>query len=207
MLRRVGVSVALCVTLACVFETTQAGEFNEVLSYGDKAPAWENLPGTDGKKHSLAELKDKEFVVLIFTCLSCPTAVDYEERINALAKQNAGADGKVAVVAVCVNRVDADRLPKLEARVKDKSLAFVYLYDESQKIAKDYGAISTPEFYVLNKDRQVIYIGSMDDSTDPKSVKQNFVEAAIAAARKGEKPTVTETLARGCRVRYLRERK
>ena len=60
---------------------------------------------------------------------------------------------------------------------------------------------------MLNKDRQVVYIGSMDDSTDPKSVKQNFVEAAIVAARKGEKPTVTETLARGCRVRYLRERK
>ncbi len=184
-----------------------AGEFNEILSIGDKSPAWENLPGTDGKKHSLSDLKDKQIVVLVFTCLSCPTAVDYEERIETLAKRHAGADEKVAVVAVCVNRIEADRLPKLEARVKDKGFSFVYLADESQKIAKDFGAIFTPEFYVFDQDRKLVYMGAMDDNTDPRMVKQNFVEAAIAAAQKGEKPKVTETLARGCRVRYARERK
>lgn len=207
MLKNFVVCIALCAISTCFTENVDAGEFNEVLSIGDKVPAWENLPGTDGKKHSLSELKDKEVVILVFTCLSCPTAVDYEERINSLAKKHSGTDGKVAVVAVCVNRVEADRLPKLEARTKSKSLAFVYLYDESQKIAKDYGAIFTPEFYVLNKDRQLVYMGAMDDSTDPKLIKQNFVESAIAAAQKGEKPAVTETLARGCRVRYVRERK
>ena len=204
-------SLVICVTLSvlsaffCVF--AWSGEFNEVLNYGDTVPAWENLPGTDGKKHSLAELKDKEIVVLVFTCLSCPTALDYEERIDSLAKRYAGPDGKVAVVAVCVNRVEADRLPKLEARAKDKALSFIYLADESQKIARDYGAIFTPEFYVINKDRKLVYMGAMDDNTNPMLVKQNFVEAAIAAAQKGEKPAVTETLARGCRVRYVRERK
>ncbi len=207
MLRILVVGIALCAMSDYFVGIVDAGEFNEVLSIGDKVPAWENLPGTDGKKHSLSELNDKEVVVLIFTCLSCPTAVDYEERINSLAKKHSGPDGKVAVVAVCVNRVEADRLPKLEARAKSKSFAFVYLYDESQKIAKDYGVIFTPEFYVLNKDRQLVYMGAMDDSTDPKLVKQNFVESAIAAAQKGEKPAVTETLARGCRVRYVRERK
>lgn len=199
--------IVLCAVSVFLVANTDASEFNEVLSIGDKVPSWENLPGTDGQKHSLAELKDKEIVVLIFTCLSCPTAVDYEERINLLAKQHAGPEGKVAVVAVCVNRIEADRLPKLEARVKDKGLSFVYLYDESQKIAKDFGAIFTPEFYVLDQDRKLVYMGAMDDSTDPRMVKQNFVEAAIAAAKKGEQPKVTETLARGCRVRYARERK
>lgn len=184
-----------------------AGEFNEVLSIGDQAPDWKDLPGTDGKKHSLSGLKDKQIVVLVFTCLSCPTAVDYEERINALAKQHSGADAKVAVVAVCVNRIEADRLSKLELRVKDKGLAFVYLYDESQKIAKDFGAIFTPEFYVFDHDRKLVYMGAMDDNTDPRMVKHNFVESAIVAAQKGEKPKIVETLARGCRVRYARERK
>jgi peroxiredoxin len=184
-----------------------AGEFNDVLSVGDKAPAWTDLPGTDGKKHSLAELKDKEVVVLVFTCLSCPTAVDYEDRINALAKQHAGPDGKVAVVAVCVNQIEADRLPKLQARAKEKDFGFQYLSDESQKIAKNYGANFTPEFYVLNKARHVVYMGAMDDSTDATKVQHKHVEAAIAATLKGEKPAVTETVARGCRVRYARERK
>jgi peroxiredoxin len=186
-----------------------AGEFNEVLSIGDMAPAWENLPGTDGKKHSLAELKDKQVIVLAFTCVSCPTAVDYEDRINGLAKQYAGPEGKVAVVAVCVNRVEADRLPQLTARAKEKEFAFQYLSDESQKVAKDYGALFTPEFFVLNKDRKIVYMGAMDDSNDPKAVQNKYVAAAIAAALKGnaEKPAVTETIARGCRIRFVRDRK
>ena len=101
MLRSV-VAIALRMIIAFFIGFTSmadAGEFNEVLSIGDKSPVWENLPGTDGKKHSLSDLKDKQIVVIVFTCLSCPTAVDYEERIDALAKQHAGADDKVAVVA------------------------------------------------------------------------------------------------------------
>lgn len=197
----------LCVLGSALIQSLSAGEFNEVLSIGDKAPAWTDLPGTDGKKHSLAELKDRDVVVLAFTCLSCPTAVDYEERFNALAKQHAGANGKVAVVAVCVNLVEADRLQKLQARAKEKDFTFQYLSDESQKIAKDYGAVFTPEFYVLNKARQVVYMGAMDDSTDAAKVQHKYVEAAIAAVLKGDRPAVTETIARGCRVRYARERK
>ena len=201
------VCFVLC-SLNCVFgQSLSAGEFNDVLSVGDKAPAWADLPGTDGKTHSLAELKDKDVVVLVFTCVSCPTAVDYEARVNALAKQYAGLDGKVAVVAVCVNLVEGDRLPKLQARAKEKDFAFQYLSDESQKIAKDYGAVFTPEFYVLNKDRRIVYMGAMDDSTDTAKVQHKYVESAIAASLKGEKPAVTETIARGCRVRYARERK
>lgn len=207
MFRWLQLCFVLCVFVGASAVALHAGEFNEVLSVGDKAPAWADLPGTDGKKHSLAELKDKDVVVLVFTCLSCPTAVDYEDRINALAKLHAGPNGKVAVVAVCVNQIEADRLPKLQTRAKEKDFAFQYLSDESQKIAKDYGAIFTPEFYVLNKDRRVVYMGAMDDSTEAAKVQHKYVEAAIAASLKGEKPAVVETLARGCRVRYARERK
>ena len=183
-----------------------AGEFNQVLSIGDKAPAWERLPGTDGKPHSSNDLKDKEAVVLVFTCLSCPTAVDYEERFNNLAKQYGGPNGKVGFVAVCVNQIAADRLDKLTLRANEQKWAFPMLYDESQKIAKDYGAIYTPEFFVLNKERKVVYMGALDDSTDPGKVTKKYVEEALAAALKGESPAVKETIARGCRVRYARER-
>lgn len=184
-----------------------AGEFNEVLSIGDAAPVWSDLPGTDGKKHSLADYKDKDAVVLVFTCASCPTAVDYEDRINDLAKRLGGSTGKVAVVAVCVNRVKGDTLAELTERAKQRELAFDYLHDESQKIAKDHGAIFTPEFYVFGKDRRLVYMGAFDDKTDATLVQQRHVEAAVYAAIKGEKPSVTETIARGCRVRYARERK
>ena len=187
--------------------SVDAGEFNEVLSIGDAAPAWSNLPGTDGKSHSLADYKDKSAVVLVFTCASCPTAIDYEDRINELAKRLGGPTGKVAFVAVCVNRVKGDSLAELTERAKQREFAFDYLHDESQKIAKDYGAIFTPEFYVLGRDRKIVYMGAFDDKTDATLVQQRHVEAAITAVLKGEQPAVKETVARGCRVRYVRERK
>ncbi len=192
-------SLLICATL-------QAGEFNPKLSIGDLAPSWQELPGTDGKLHSLAEFQDKDAVLLVFTCLSCPTAVDYEDRFNGLAKTYGGPDGKVGFVAVCVNHVKEDRLDKLTERANKQQFAFPVLYDESQKIAKDYGAIFTPEFYLLNKERKIAYMGALDDATDPTKVTKRFVEEALISTLKGESPSVKETIARGCRVRYARER-
>lgn len=201
--------LALCGLFAMVLAAgaSRAGEYNDVLSIGDAAPAWENLPGTDGKPHALADLKDKPVVVVVFTCASCPTAADYEERINALAKAHGGAEGKAAVVAICVNKVPEDQLPALTERAKEKGFTFDYLYDGTQKIAKDYGAVFTPEFYVLNQDRKIVYMGAMDDATDPSKVTKKYVEEAVAASLAGKEPETKEVIARGCRVRYARERR
>lgn len=201
------IALVTCISLLALVLPVRAGEFNEVLSIGDAAPAWSGLSGTDGKAHSLADYKDKAAVVLVFTCASCPTAVDYEDRINDLAKKLGGPNGKVAVVAVCVNRVKGDSLAELTERAKQREFAFDYLHDESQKIAKDYGAIFTPEFYVFGRDRKLVYMGAFDDKTDATLVQNRHVEAAITAVLKGELPVVKETIARGCRVRYVRERK
>jgi peroxiredoxin len=204
-------NVATCFLLLAVSHggtgVAQGGEFNEVLNIGDAAPAWTDLPGTDGKRHSLADYKDRDILVLVFTCASCPTAVDYEARINELTMRHGGEKGKVAVVAVCVNRVKGDTLEDLTARSKEQKLAFDYLHDESQKIARDHGAIFTPEFYVFNRDRKLIYMGALDNHSDAAKATKNFVEEAIAASQKGESPMVKETPSRGCRVRYARERK
>lgn len=187
-------------------QTVTAGEFNEVLSIGDAAPVWKELPGTDGKTHSLSDLKDKKIVVVVFTCASCPTAVDYEQRIGDLAARF--AEKSVAVVPICVNQVKQDRLDALTERVKKQKLGFHYLYDESQQIAKDFGAVFTPEFFVLNQDRKVVYMGAFDDSTEkPENVKEKWVEDAITATLAGKRPGTAETVARGCLVRYARKRK
>lgn len=202
--RRLLVATAAVVLVA---SSGRAGEYNEVLSIGDAAPVWANLPGTDGKSHGLAELKDRDVVVVVFTCVSCPTATDYEGRIQTLAEHYSGGDSRVAIVPICVNRVAEDRLDALAVRVNVKKFAFHYLYDESQKIAKDFGAIFTPEFYVFDRERKLVYMGAMDDKTDADKVERRYVEEAIAAALAGKTPEVTETIARGCRVRYTRERR
>lgn len=184
--------------------TVHAGKYNSKLSLGDAAPAWKNLPGVDGKKHSLADLKSKDVVVVVFTCNSCPYAVDCEDRLNHFTKQYAD---KVAVVAINVNKVEEDKLPKMKERAKKKGFLFSYLYDESQKIAKDFGARQTPEFFVLNKARKIVYMGAMDDSPDGKNVKKKYLEDAVRASLAGKKPAMGETAAAGCLVRYERKRR
>jgi peroxiredoxin len=198
--------VPLLVTAAWAAQTV-AGEYNPVLNIGDTAPAWTDLPGVDGKKHSLADVKDKEVLIVVFTCNSCPVAQDYEDRIVALAQKHAGAQGKSALVAINVNKIEEDSLPKMQERAKSKGFSFPYLFDETQKIAKDFGATYTPEFFVFNKERKLVYMGGMDDDTNAAKVKTNYVEPAIQAALNGTKPATTETVARGCLVRYARERR
>lgn len=180
----------------------QAGQYNNTLSIGDPAPTFENLPGVDGKKHSLSELKDADVLVLIITCNSCPMAEAYEDRIMQLVKQY---QGKAVVVALNVNKIDADSLPRMVERAKSKGFNFLYLYDESQKIAKDLGAAVTPECFVLNKQRKIVYMGAFDNDVRTPTVR--YVEQAVEASLKGEMPVKQETRAFGCSVRYDKKRR
>ena len=184
-----------------------AGEYNPTLNIGDAAPAWTNLPGTDGKQHSLADFKDKEVVVVVFTCNSCPVATDYEDRIIALAKKYAGPGGRAGLLAINVNKIEEDSLPRMKERAEAKGFNFPYLFDETQKIARDYGATFTPEFFVLDRQRKIAYMGGMDDNSNPVEVKANYLDPAIDTVLAGMKPATAETVARGCMVRYARERR
>jgi peroxiredoxin len=196
--------IALSV-LALFTSTTSAlaGKFNKVLSIGDAAPAWQGLPGTDGKEHALADLTEKEVIVVVFTCNSCPVAESYENRIIAFAQANAGPDAKVGVVAINVNTAKDDALPAMKARAAKKKFPFLYLYDPTQEIARKYGARYTPEFFVLDKERTVVYMGSLDDKAPPGEAKRKYVEDAVSAALAGKKPAAKETsAAAGCGIKF-----
>jgi peroxiredoxin len=183
--------------------TAGPGKYNKVLAPGDQAPAWENLEGTDGKKHALADLKDKDFVVVVFTCNSCPVAEAYEPRIIAFAEKYAKPDAKVALVAINVNTIKADALPAMKLRAQKKKYPFPYLYDPTQQIARKYGALFTPEFFVLDKDRKVIYTGAMDNKTPPGEPNALYLESVIQSALAGKNPNATETsAAAGCKIRF-----
>lgn len=184
-----------------------AGQYNPSVNVGDQGAAWVDLPGVDDKRHSLKDLAQRDVVVVVFTCNSCPYAVDYEERINRLAQKYQTTDARVGVVAINVNKIEADQMPAMKKRAEERKFVFPYLYDESQKIAKEYGAVRTPEFFVLNKQRKIVYMGAMDDSTKEADVKTRYVEDAIAATLSGKPIAVTETPPVGCAIRYARERR
>ncbi len=193
---------------SCLFNTElSAGKYNPVLNIGDQAPTWEALPATDEKTYSSNSFKDKEILVIAFICNSCPYAVDYEERLNRLAQKYKTKDSPVAVIAVNVNLVPADSLEKMKEQARKKQFAFPYLFDASQKTGQKFGATRTPEFFVINKERKVIYMGAMDDATDASKVKNDYVTLAIQAALQGKQPKIQETIAIGCNVRYKRIRR
>ncbi|CAN5431537.1 thioredoxin family protein [soil metagenome] len=183
-----------------------AGDFNKVLSVGDAAPTWKDLEGIDGKQHTFDEFKAKDCLVVVFTCNTCVTSNDYEERIIKFVNKHCGKDGKTALVAINANQVKEDLLPKMKERAEKKKYNFAYLTDPTQATAKAYGAKWTPEFFVLNKDRKVVYMGAMDDKTKAAEAKENYVELAVAAALNGKAAEKGESPARGCLIRYLQKR-
>ena len=189
--------------LALLVRPADAGKYNKKLKIGDVAPTWSGLPGVDGREHSLADLKDKDVVVLVITCNHCPVAQAYEGRIVSFAKKFAGGpDSKAALVAINVNNLEADKLPRMKERAKQKGFTFAYLYDASQQVGRAYGASVTPEFFVLNKDRKVVYMGSMDNDQGNPTI--DYLSPAVEAALGGQAPKVAETRAFGCSVKYER---
>ena len=183
-----------------------AGTYNPDRSIGDVVPAWERLPGTDGKEHSWADVADRDAVVVVFTCNSCPYAVDYEQRINDLAARFAGKQSRVAVVAINANRIPEDSLPAMKTRAAARNFQFPYLWDESQAVAKSFGAVRTPEFYVLDRERRIVYMGAMDDNTTAGDVTKRHVDDAVAAVLDGKPVAVKETPPVGCLIRFDRRR-
>lgn len=196
------VSTALALAAAVsVSSLAYAGKFNKVLSIGNAAPAWSGIVGTDDQDHALADYKDAKALVLVFTCNHCPVAVACEDRIIQLQKDY--ADKGVQVLAINVNNVEADRLDKMKERAAEKGFNFPYLYDPTQKIARDHGAAVTPDVVLLDGNRQVAYMGLIDDEPlNPSNVQRTYLRDAIDAVLAGQKPEIAETKPQGCGIRY-----
>lgn len=199
--------VATSIALATAFcaPNNFAGEYNSVLSTGDSMPAWTELPGTDGELHSSSTLNDQDVVVVVFTCNSCPYAIDLDDRLVALSKRY--EKKSFALVAINVNLIDEDRMPAMKEKAEQKKFTFPYLFDQSQGIAKSFGAKYTPECFVFDDERKLVYQGSMDDSPDGTSVSKRYVIDAIEAAFRDSLPATKESVPIGCRIRFKRERR
>ncbi|MCS6865015.1 MAG: thioredoxin family protein [Gemmataceae bacterium] len=178
-----------------------AGKFNKKLNIGDPAPTWEKLEATDGRRYSFSDWNDKDVLVVVFTCNSCVVAENYEDRLMALAAECNKPDSRVGFVAINVNTGKADALPAMKERATQKKFNFPYLYDPSQKTARAYGALFTPECFVLNKDRRVVYMGAFDDKI--AQPQKHYVADAVKAALAGRPAPVAETnAAAGCKIKF-----
>lgn len=166
-----------------------------------------SLPNINGKMVSLTDFKDAKGIVVVFTCNTCPYAKAYEQRIIDLDKKYASQG--FPVVAINPNDVGqqpGDSMQEMAKRAKEKGYTFPYLRDDSQEVTKMYGATKTPHIYLLSNNNGVYtveYIGALDDSPrEEGDVTARYVEDAIAALMKGQKPTITNKRAIGCTIKW-----
>ena len=195
--------VALPFALALAFIALSFASANPGYKVGDTAIDFK-LKNTDGKTISLADIKNAKGYIVVFTCNACPYAKAYEDRVIALHNKYAALG--YPVVAINSNDKDvqpADSFDKMKERVKEKNISYAYLYDETQEIAKTYGATRTPHVYVLDQNRVVRYIGAIDDNSEsPEAAKEKYVESAVDALLKGQDVGVKETKAVGCGIKW-----
>jgi peroxiredoxin len=178
------------------------GKYNKAVSAGDKAPEFSGLPAVENGSDTSLTLSDikEPVVVLVFLGNHCPVVQMYEDRLIDFT--TAYKDKGVKVVGVSVNDLDSDRIPKIKEYMKDHKSNYVYGYDESQAVGHAYGATNTPQFFVLDKERKIRYLGAMDDNRTEAKVKKTYLKDAVEALLKGEAPPVEETRPDGCGVKY-----
>ena len=182
------------------------------LAVGSPAPDF-NVPGVDGKNHSLHEYDASKVLVVLFTCNHCPTAQAYEARIKQMYADY--RDKGVALVAINPNNPQAIRLDELgytdlsdsfeemKIRAKDHNFPFPYLFDgDTQKVAHAYGVIATPHVFIFDSQRTLRYQGRIDDS-DVKEVHHTDARNAIDALLAGKPVPVETTRVFGCSTKWI----
>jgi peroxiredoxin len=165
-----------------------------------------HLPNVDGKMISLQDYPTSKGFIIIFTCNHCPYAKAYEERIIKLQEKYGSTYPVIAINSNDGVAFPEDNLEAMKKRAAHKKYPFVYLYDESQEVARIFGAAKTPHVYLIHKeqDKNVIkYVGAIDDNyADETAVKKHYIEEAITALDKGQEITVKETKAIGCSIKW-----
>ena len=172
------------------------------VALGTEVPQFD-LPGVDGQNHSLDSYADAEALVLVQSCNHCPYVQAWEDRLSAIATDYAGRGVRV----VAVNSNDAEHYPEdsfeeMQARASARGFTFDYLYDEPQGVARELGAERTPEVFLYDRDRRLVYHGAIDDSRDETAVTQQYLREALDALLEGREPALTETPPVGCTVKW-----
>jgi peroxiredoxin len=185
------------------------------LSIGQPAPDFD-LPGVDGKRYSLKNYEDCRGLVVVFSCNHCPYVVGSEDRMIAFALEYA-AKG-IGFVAINSNETEnhpTDSMEHMVGRAKEKGFPFHYLRDESQDVARAYGALRTPHFYLFGRGRsgdgsgqgrggwRLVYTGRMDDNPRVAGAeKVHDLRDAAEALLEGRRPAVEVTNPIGCNVKW-----
>ena len=171
------------------------------IALATEAPTFD-LPGVDGRQHTLGEYSDKPALAVVWSCNHCPYVQAWEGRMIELKREF--GDRGFGLVAISSNNADEypeDSFDAMQARAEEQGFNFDYLYDEDQSVLNAYGAERTPEVFLFDGDRRLVYHGAIDDSREEEEVSERYLRDAIEAVLAGESPAVDETPAVGCTVK------
>lgn len=166
-----------------------------------------NLKNIDGKMLSLGQLHDVKGAIVIFDCNTCPVSKAYNARIIDLHKKfNSEGFPVIAINANDPESSPGDSFEEMKRVAKAKKYDFPYLIDESQRVAKTFGATNTPHVFVLKKsdnEFKVAYIGAIDNNArDSSTADKKYVEDAVKALLSGKEIKTPKTKALGCGIKW-----
>lgn len=184
-----------------------AADEDEGLDIGDTMPDFAELQATDRSRWSASAFDKATVLIVAFTCNRCPYAVDYEDRLNALHEQYRASSGQVRLLVINSNAGRDESLERMTERSREKKFGFRYVKDEDQSVARSFGAVYTPEFFVFDQERRLAYKGALDDATNADEATTGFVTQAVSAILEGKPVETTEVGARGCTIRFKRRRR
>jgi peroxiredoxin len=171
------------------------------IALATDAPPFD-LPGVDGQQHNLDDYADKPALAVVWSCNHCPYVQAWEERMISLQREF--GDRGFELVAISSN--DADNYPEdsfeaMKERATQQGFNFDYLYDEDQSVLNAYGAERTPEVFLFDRGRGLVYHGAIDDSREEDEVTERYLRDAIEAVLADEEPPVSDTPPVGCTVK------
>lgn len=173
------------------------------LKLGDTAPAF-SLKDTDGNTQTLESFSDRNALLVIFSCNHCPYVQAYEGRIKDI--QNEYAEKGLQVVAINSNddeNYPEDSYEEMVKRAREQGFNFPYLRDDTQETAKAYSAAHTPQLFLFDGDRKLVYTGKIDDNwQEPEKVQNQYLRDALDELLAGEEISVPETFAIGCTIKW-----
>jgi peroxiredoxin len=173
------------------------------LQPGQKAIDF-RLPSTEGKEYCLSDFEKFKYLVIFFTCNHCPYVTGSDEvtreTANRYSKRGVGFAG---INSNSENTYPEDSYLSMIDRMEKLKFPWVYLHDKTQEVAKAYGALRTPHFYVFNEERNLVYTGrGVDSPKDTSKMIINNLDIALEELTSGKKISVPMTNPIGCNVKW-----
>ncbi len=178
-----------------------------MLALGTPVPDFHLPDVVSGKTIAPDHFAGREGLLVMFICRHCPYVVHVQEELGRLGKDYAGKGlGMMAISSNDANDYPDDRPDRLRAMAKDLGFAFPYCYDESQDVARAFTAACTPDFFLFDQARLLIYRGQLDNSRpgNGKPVTGKDLRQAIDAVLTGQPVSQTQYPSAGCNIKWKR---